>query len=294
MDLLLSICTLVGGIAALGYFIEKYRSRKKRLSLSKRQQSEIEAETDVGGQKKVSDSHESPDILLPGQLADLIYEGKAGLWPSIIEAYKNRTNRAHLTPNERLSLIVAYDIARVRNLTHYDGHLFFFDSSWLSHDYSFWNVNSEMKRWLKELGKVAFMRAKYGRKTSRAFYWKPDEIRNFVVLQEGTTTILEHLKYGISVFLVEPKNWPNIVDLQLFTKTDAILSPDFGEISIEQLQGRSEVEPYLNRFNELETFVRTGEAVYIQLNTPPLEVTKILINQCGNLSGMITSSNHKV
>lgn len=289
MDILLGICTLIGGIAALFYFIDKYRSRKKTLYLSEKQQAEPKATTTISKAKKVFNWRENREILLPGQLADFIYEGKAGLWPSILDAYKNRMGKEHLTPNERLSLIVAYDIARVRNLVHYDGHLVFFDSSWLTHDYTFWNVNPEMRRWLEELGKVAFMRAKLSRKTSRAFYWKPDGVRSFLVLQEVSKTILEHLKYGISVFLVEPLHWPNIVDVQIFTKTDAILSSDFGEIAIEQLQGRTEVEPYINRFDELETLVKAGESDFIPLNTAPLELMKILTRRCGNFNGTIKS-----
>jgi hypothetical protein len=48
MDLLLSICTLLGGIAALLYVIEKYRSRIQRFYSSKREQSETEAVTGTG------------------------------------------------------------------------------------------------------------------------------------------------------------------------------------------------------------------------------------------------------
>ncbi len=226
------------------------------------------------------DSSSDKQILLSPKVSDLIYTGEPGIWDDIVECYKNEAKKDELTPEERLTLVISYDIARIRKIQYSSNNTLFIDSSWLSHNYSFWNTNVEMQRWLKSMGIVSFKRARLGKKTSRVFYWCPEDIKELSTLDAITKTINDNLKNGISVFLVEPKYWDNIFDIQIFSKIDGMFSDDFGIFSVKSLKGVSDLEIGLNRYDEINKLASQSDAIFIDLNTSPIDVMKIVISKC--------------
>lgn len=223
-------------------------------------------------------------IALSPTLADKIYNGAPGDWPSIVDAAKHEVGRDWLSRSERLALVVSYDIARIRRVADNPNPLVFVDSSWLSHDYSFWQTSPDMVRWLRQLGEVAMHRARHGWPTCRAFYWAPDQVKSHETILHASETILQHLKFGMTVFLIEPNTWSALLDFQLFTESDGLSSSNFGDIQITQHQGHSQTQDLAMRARDLDDLRRSGNILVFDSDCKPDEVMRRLVTLCPQLS----------
>lgn len=252
MDVFLTLCTIIGGIAALGWFVEKAISSRRRSGSGVTTAGGAHSDTNgtqVSATKALpvaNQSSETDEVLVPGRVNDLIYKGHAGVWDEILEAYQEAKQTEELSPRERLTLAASYNIARFWKLAYSDQHIIFFDSSWLLHGSSFWITDPEMHRWLSAQEKVAKRRVQHGRRTTRVFYCAPDSLDTNIALMDTATTIMEHLTYGIDVYVVSPDHWSEVLDFGLHSKRHGLISSDFSGFRIDQLKGASELEMGFN------------------------------------------------
>lgn len=143
MDVFLTLCTIIGGIAALGWFVEKAISSRCRSGSGVTTAGGAHSDTN-GTQVRATkalpvanQNSETDEVLVPGRVNDLIYKGHAGVWDEILEAYQEAKQTEELSPREWLTLAASYNIARFWKLAYSDQHIIFFDSSWLPHGSSF-------------------------------------------------------------------------------------------------------------------------------------------------------------
>jgi hypothetical protein len=228
----------------------------------------------------------APQVVLPVKTFDLVGKGDAGTWDAIVRALHDETNLEQLSREHLLPLVISYDISRIRKVADYPHDLAFIDSSWLSHGYSHWSDDPEMARWLKALGEVSRHRVNRGLRTSRVFYWRPDEVVAPTQLQSICGTILGHVHAGIDVTLVEPRHLP-VLDAQRFSTKDALISRSWANLDIEQLVGSSQVEEVSDRIELVRGMVQEGEAIHFEPNARLEDVYRRVGERCANLRGVV-------
>lgn len=220
------------------------------------------------------------EILIPLEVTDFIYKGTPNTWINVIDLYKSITKKDILTPSELLRLVTTYDISRVRKLEDSKDELLFLDTSWLSHNYNYWNQNMDMKRWLKGLTEISLIRAKKGLKTTRVFFWKPSEIYNRETVFEIMDTINLHLSYGINVYLTEPSDIIHPIDFQVFSKSEGILATDFKKLNLEQANKISDIEMARNLYSLIGKNIDSYKTLKIELNDPLLSIPNRIEDAC--------------
>lgn len=228
----------------------------------------------------------APQIVLPGRTIDVVAKGEGGAWDSIVQSLRDETGLDKPSREHLLPLLVSYDISRVRRVADYKQDLLFIDSSWLVHGYSHWSDDPDMARWLDALRRVSQYRIKRGHRTSRIFYWKPEEVRSPLQLQGMCITVIQHVHAGIDVTLVEPRHLP-VLDAQRFSLRDALVSRNFGQLDIEQRFGVSEVEEVSSRIELVRLMVHEGDALHFEPSARVEDIYRRVGEKCVNLEGQV-------
>ena len=227
--------------------------------------------------------HKNLDILIPSKFQDMVYKGLPNNWIHILDLYKNLFKCENPEPQELLRLIVTYDIGRVRRLEDSKDEVVFLDTSWLSHNYSHWNENDEMNRWLLNLSEIGKIRAKKNLKTTRAFFWKPNEIHSHETVFEIMKTINAHLSFGINVYLTEPTDICLPKDVQLFSKKDGIISNDFTNYEFSQIEKSSEIDSARELYEIIKKNIRDNKTIALGINDSGNYIRKIIEEKCINI-----------